>query len=888
MAITVGKKLGAYEVVSLLGKGGMGEVYKGLDTRLNRFVAIKVLPEHVSNNMELKQRFEREAQTLASLSHPHICPVFDVGRQDNVDYIVMEFLEGQTLAQRLDKGVPPLNQALKIGVEIADALDKAHRHGITHRDLKPSNIMLTKSGVKLLDFGLAKLRPVENVSTISTAPTNADVTAQGTILGTLQYMSPEQLEGGDADARTDIFTFGSVLYEMVTGRKAFQGKSQMSVIGAILKDTPPPPSALQPVAPAALDRVIARCLEKDPENRWQSARDLCHELKWLANATQDPAAKSDRIVGRRQLKLVWALAAIAVGIALVGVTAAYLTRRGELQPDAIKKFAIVAPPDVELIVDYLQTIDFSRDAKQLVFVGRRAGIIQLYRRLIDQFETVPIPGTEGGSQPFFSPDGQWIGFFAGGKLKKIAVTGGTPVPLCDVTELHGASWGIDDAIIFSQAGSALLRVSSAGGTPQPVTKLDPNQGETEHHLPEILPGGQALLFTASQGYLQPKIAVYSVKTRQHRILLDGLKPRFVRPGHIVFSRVGGSLWAVPFDPDRLELMGPAVPLVEGVRSEYGVWPYFTIGSDGTLVYVPGSPLKQLVWVDRKGSVQPLGFPARPYESPRLSPDAKRVATTVREENHDVWIYDLDRGTATRVTNAPGEDETPVWIPTGNGLVFAGDRPGASTLLATTLLGSSAEEALLGTAGGHRHADSISADGRLLAFTEISRGTGADIWIMPIREDHKPQPFLQTPFNEWGTKFSPDGRWITYVSDESGRNEVYVQPYPGRDAKWQISTEGGAEPVWSRNGRELFYRNVTRMMVAEIATQPTFSGSKPSVLFEGRYENLSWEPNYDISPDGQRFLMLKSLDNASPNQINVVLNWLEELKRRVPAGTGKSQ
>ena len=879
----IGTKLGAFDILGLLGEGGMGQVYKARDTRLNRTVAIKVLPSHFSNNPEMKARFDREAQTIAGLNHPNICVLYDVGHQDGTDYLVMEYLEGQTLAQRLEKGALPLDEALKIAIELADALDKAHRQGVVHRDLKPGNVMLTKSGAKLLDFGLAKLRQETQPSTLSALPTNADVTAKGTILGTLQYMAPEQLEDGQVDTRTDIFAFGSVLYEIVTGRKAFQGKSQMSVIGAILKDTPPPVSMLQPVAPALLDRIISRCLEKDPENRWQSARDVQAELSWVAETQDALPSTSQRTVHGWFPKFAWLAVCVALAVPAVVFTTVYLPSRNTTPSTAIRKFAIVVPPSIELTVENLQNFNFSRDAKQIVFAGRSGGRIQLYRRMLDEFETLPVTGTDGASQPFFSPDGQWIGFLARGQLKKIAVTGGTPVVLCDVQDIHEATWGTDDNILFSKVGSGLFRVPAGGGTPQSVTKVDIVQGETEHEFPEILPGGQAVLFTAAKGYLDTNVAVYSQKTGQHRILFKGLKPRFVPTGHIVFARVGGSLWAIPFDPGRLEVTGAAVPILEGIRSEFGVWPYFAIGSDGTLAYVPGSPLKQLVWLDRKGEVEQLGFAARPYESPRISSDGRSLAATVREENHDVWTFDLDRGTSTRMTNAPGEDETPVWIAARQELVYAGDSPGGTRLVKTTMAGISGAQVLLQPDGNHRHTDSVSPDGRQLAFTEFSRETGADIWILPLEGDHRPQPFLQTASNESEARFSPDGRWIAYISNESGRNEVYVQAYPGHAGKLQISSDGGEEPVWSHDGRELFYRNTTKMMAAEIVTGPALKASKPRLLFDGRYENLSWEPNYDVSADAQKFLMLKSLDNTPPNQINIVLNWYEELKRRAGSG-----
>lgn len=889
MTLSSGSRLGPYEIQALLGSGGMGEVYKARDTRLDRTVAIKVLPAHVATDPDLRQRFEREARAVAALNHAHICILHDIGQQDGIDYLVMEYLEGQPLGERLTKGALPVDQVLRYAIEIADALDKAHSQGITHRDLKPGNIMLTKGGAKLLDFGLAKLRqetaPTAPLSQLPTA--EGGLTAHGTILGTLQYMAPEQLEAKEADGRTDIFAFGTLVYEMATGKKAFEGQSQASVISAIMSSDPPPISALQPMTPAALDRVVKRCLAKDREDRWQTARDLHVELKWIADGALEGAkamvTDARPAVTRGRSILLWTLTGVVLGVLLASVTTAYLNRAETPAAQSLRRLAVSLPLAVQLVAQDQQGLELSPDGKQLVFAGRRAGVTQLYRRAMDQLEASPIPGTEGAVLPFFSPDGQWVGFFAGGKLKKVALMGGTPVPLCDTTGLQGADWGLDDMILFSSGdGAGLRRVPAAGGSPEPVTKLDSSQGELDHTFPHILPGGQVLLFTTASDYTHPKIAVQSLQTGLREILFDGVKPRFVPTGHIVFARAG-SLWAVPFDSNRLEVTGSAAPLVEGVRMEFGVWPYFTIASDGTLVYVPGDSARQLVWVDRKGGVQPLGFPPRPYETPRLSPEGQRLALTIREENHDVWSYELARETSMRLTTAPGEDETPVWLPDGKRLVFAGDRPGGSNLLLKLADGSATEEKLLEIRGGHRHTDSVSPDGLILAFHEISPQTGGDIWVLSLQGDRKPRPFLQTPSNEIGARFSPDGRWIAYMSNESGQSEVYVQAFPGPGGKWKISTEGGVEPVWSRSSRELFYRNGDQMMAVDVAAQPAFNASKPRVLFKGQFDNIPWEANYDVSADGQRFLMIQAEETiAGASKIQVVLNWFEDLKRKVPA------
>ncbi len=912
MPILPGRRLGPYEILSAIGAGGMGEVYKARYTRLDRIVAIKVLPTHLADRSELRERFEREARTIASLNHPHICVLHDIGQQDGIDYLVMEYLEGETLAQRLLKGSLPLEQVLQFAIEISDALDKAHRKGVTHRDLKPGNIMLTKTGTKLLDFGLAKLKQevAPANAQLSEIPTADDpLTAKGTIVGTLQYMAPEQLEGKEVDARTDIFAFGAVVYEMATRKRAFEGKTQASVIGAILKDDPPPISSLQPMTPPALDRVVKRCLAKEPDERCQSAKDLTDELKWIAEggsqATLAPiaAAKGIRSLGRRALIL--NVGTLLLGAAIAGFAVWNLK---PLLPQPVTRTVINLPPGQQLAgLDSGPSVALSPDGTHLAYVARQGGTQQIYLRALDSLEAKPIPGTESSINPFFSPDGQWLAFFTGNKLMKVSVSGGAAVTLGDASFPHGANWGSQGMIAFAPATvGALQQVLDAGGTPQPLTRLE--KGDISHRWPEFLPGGKAVLFAAGPtavNFNNARVAVQSTGTGERRNLLQGgMSPRYTPSGQLVYAQ-GGTLLAVPFDPQRLTITGTAVPVVEDVlQSSVSGAAQYSFSATGSLVYVLGgdqSAQSKLVWVSRSGAEQPLAAPAHAYVFPRLSPDGRRVAVGIAEQESQTWLYDLSRETLTRFTFEGNYNPVSVWTPDGKRIAFESNREGPPNVFWQLADGSGGLERL--TTSDYVHAPmSWSPDGQLLAYIEVNPTTGYDIWMLRVGDPstgsghapsaasgqvRKAQPFLRTRFNETEPCFSPDGRWLAYISDESGRYEVYVQPYPGPGGKWQISTEGGIDPVWNPNGRELFYRSGDKMMAVDIATQPSFAAGKPRMLFEGRYEPPPVPvANYDVSRDGQRFLMLKPSESAqaAPTQINVVLNWFEELKRRVPTGT----
>jgi eukaryotic-like serine/threonine-protein kinase len=888
--LATGTKLGPYEITGAIGAGGMGEVYRARDTRLERIVAIKVLPAHLADRAELRERFDREAKTIASLNHPHICTLYDTGHQDDIDFLVMEYLEGETLAQRLQKGGLPIQQVLQYAIEISDALDKAHRKGVTHRDLKPGNIMLTKSGTKLLDFGLAKLKQeVAPAIPDSQLPTmKSAITGEGTILGTLQYMAPEQVEAKEVDARTDIFAFGAVVYEMATGKRAFEGKTQASLIAKILEIDPPPISSLQPMTPPALDRVVKKCLAKEPEERWQAASDVCDELKWIAEGGAQvglapiATAKGAGSLGRRALIL--SLGTLLLGAAISGV-AIWNLKPAPTQP--VTRTVITLPPAQKLATS--PAVALSPDGTHLAYAAIQGGTPQLYLRAMDSLEVRAIPGAEGADEPFFSPDSQSVGFFAGGKLKKVSVSGGAPQTLSNVALPYGASWGSRGMIAFGPSFTGVLQqVSEAGGIPQQLSRSE--NGDVSQRWPEFLPDGKALLFATgpsgfSFSYFNAQVVVESVVTGERRNLIPGgTFPHYASSGHLVYAQ-GANLMAMPFDAQRLIATGAAVPVVEGVL-EYG------ISATGSLVYVPGgvqSSQSRLVWVSRSGAEEPLAAPVHGYRNPRLSPDGRLVSVDIREQGLQVWLYDLARETLTRLTFEGSANGTPTWTPDGKRIAFQSNKEGPINLFWQLADGSGGLERLTNSEY-LQSPNSWSPDGQLLAFTEPNPSSGYGIWVLRM-SDRKAQLFLRTSFTQGAPRFSPDGRWLAYVSNESGRYEVYVQPYPGPGGKSQISTEGGTEPVWNRNGRELFYRNGDKMMAVDIATQPSFAAGKPRMLFEGPYlprtnfSTLATMPNYDVSPDGQRFLMVKSSEQeaAAPTQINVVLNWFEELKQKVPVG-----
>ena len=865
----------------------MGEVYKAKDTRLDRSVAIKVLSSHLSGSSELRERFEREARAVSSLNHPNICTLHDIGREGKTDFLVMEHIEGESLADRLKKGPLPFDDALTYATQIADALEKAHRAGVVHRDLKPGNVMITKTGAKLLDFGLAKLAgsatPTPEVSTLSALPTeHRSLTAAGTILGTFQYMAPEQLEGGEIDARTDIFALGAVIYEMVTGKKAFEGKSQASLISAIMSANPEPVSSVTPLSPVALEHVIRRCLVKEPDQRWQSAGDVARELEWIKEAGPLAGLGVARGVGRE--RIVWAAVSFVVGIAAAAILGWVLFSTPP-EPKQVTRFDIAFPTNERWIPTLLA---LSPDGSHIAYVSFGQDGQHLYLRRMDQVAPTRVQGTANAIRPFFSADGQWVAFWADGKLQRVSVNGGLPVTLCDCPDLRGGSWGEDDVIVFGSTvaqGLGLSMVPAGGGTPEPLTELDKEKGEISHRLPDILPGGKGVVFTLLTN-TNANVAALDRKSGEIQTLIEGASGgRYAPTGHLLYSQ-GNQLLAVPFDADSLEVKGAPVPMVEEVQANQ-----FSIAQNGALVFGEGAaaalaPEVTLTLVDRQGGSRPLIEKSRTVVEPRLSPDGQRLAlTAVEGQSIDIWVLELARETMTRLSFEQGNDSIPIWTPDGKQVTFSSDRNGGWNIFSVPSDGSG-QPVQLTESEFPTTATSWSPDGKLLAFQRQSPETGIDIGVYSV-EDGDETIFLSTPFNEYQATFSPDGRWLAYMSNESGREEVYVRAFPGPGGKWQISSEGGSHPMWSPKGGEIFFRHNTKMMAVPIeAAGSALTLGKENTLFEGDYRKAPFSFQelvyYDVTRDGKQFVMMKPVQrDDDPSTLHVVLNWFEELKARVP-------
>ncbi|HYB53119.1 MAG TPA: protein kinase [Thermoanaerobaculia bacterium] len=894
MSLSAGTKLGPYEIQSPLGAGGMGEVYKALDTRLERTVAIKILTGQLASSAELRQRFEREAKTISKLSHPHICALYDVGQADGTEYLVMEYLEGETLTQRLARGPLPPEQVLRYGIEMAEALDQAHRQGIVHRDLKPGNVMVSKSGVKLLDFGLAKVvAPVVPVSGVTALPTVAgapDLTQGGTILGTFQYMAPEQLEGKEADTRTDIFALGEVLYEMATGRKAFAGKTQASLIGSILKDEPAAISTIQPMAPPALDRVIRICLAKDPEDRWQSAHDIAAELKWISEGSQAGVAAPAAISTRRRSRerLAWAgfalasLAAIALGVGFLRrAPAAPRVLRFQIDPSESTPYKGVGAG-----VDLLPAL--SPDGMLMVFPAEDAhGKSVLWVRPLDSLEAHPIAGTEEGLYPFWSPDNHSIGFFAGQKLKRVDVSGGPVQTICDAPAGRGGTWSRDGVILFApSAQGPIHRVSASGGASVPALSLDASHGEDSQRWPFFLPDGKHFLYFSYLG-ANPEahnqnggVRVGALDSKQtSQVVPEGSNAVYVDPGEVLFYR-GGNLLAQRFDLSSLKSIGDPVAVAEGVGYiEARKFALFSVSPAGILVYARAVAFpSRLTWFDRQGKQLGLVGESGDYNTPVLSPDGRRLAITVQEGQHQsIWMYDLARGSKTRFSQGTADEGPLVWSPDGSRVAYGSARGGPSRLFVRPVGGEGSEQALLKTTNAEVPS-SWSSDGRYIAYSAPGETTDWDVWILPLFGERKPFPFLQTNAREFFPVFSPDSKWIAYDSNDSGRDDVFVAPFPGPGQRIPISTAGGKEPSWRRDGKELFYIDDDgKMMAVPIHSGATLEAGLPVPLFETR-SRLSQIGRYDVTPDGQKFLVVTRVAEREIPPIAVVVNWMAGLKK----------
>jgi Tol biopolymer transport system component len=895
MGLHAGARLGPYEIAAPLGAGGMGEVYKARDTRLDRTVAIKVLPEPFAGNLELKQRLEREARAISSLNHPHICTLYDVGQQDGADFLVMEYLEGESLAQRLNKGPLPINEAITYAIQIADALDKAHRQGLVHRDLKPGNIMLVKSGAqisaKLLDFGLAKAMPQVAMSAAAGATISqhaaAPLTAQGSVAGTFQYMAPEQFEGKEADARSDVFAFGVVLYEMVTGRKAFEGKTQASLIVKIMEHEPAPISTVQPVTPPALERLVRHCLAKDPQERWQTAHDLLLQLRWIGEGGSQVGV-APVLARRRKLRaeFAWAAAGVSTAalLAILGVGAWTW-----LQPKPVPqqtRFTIAPPENSAYTLGTGGPLTLSPDGRRLAFVTGTFGKGQLWVRDLDSLTPRLLPGTEGAWHPTWSPDGRFLAFvIPGAQYKKIDVNGGTPITIADpgFTGLLSSAWSREGAILFTGAGARLFRIPESGGQPVAVTELDKSRNETSHTWPIFLPDGRRFIY-AAQGSDTSKSALYlaSLDSPARTHLIDGFSFVAYARGYLFFQR-RGTLMAQPFDEKAGRVNGDGAPVIEGVQSDESFGDCAcSVSADGTLAYITGTSLvggNALTWFDAHG--QRAGTVGEPsvLQGFRISPDGRSLAVSLKDNstnsnnsaNYDIWTIDLERNVSTRLTSDSKIDNNPIWSADGTHVIFRSDRKGQGDLYQRAAGGGGADELLFESLES-KAPTSASRDGKLMLFTRNMGGQKkTDIWALPLSGDRKPFPVVSTDFNESGAAFSPDGRWIAYDSSESGANQIYIQPFPPTGPRVRVSTTTGNNPAWSADGRQLFYRTNDNHVMSVDVTSPMRPGV-PKELF-------TQAGGWTMDPVHQRFLMAVAPDATGAAPITVVLNWTAGLGKK---------
>jgi Tol biopolymer transport system component/predicted Ser/Thr protein kinase len=851
MTVPAGTRFGPYEIVAPIGAGGMGEVYRARDTRLDRSVAVKILPAEVAHDVQLRTRFEREAKTISQLNHPNICTLHDVGE----NFLVMELLEGETLADRIARGPLPLDQVLRFGAEIARALDGAHRHGVTHRDLKPANVMITKSGAKVLDFGLARTVSEVNVD-LGGATVQRTLTAEGTIIGTFQYMAPEQLEAGAVDARTDIFALGAVLYEMATGRRAFDGKTKTSLIAAIVAAEPKPIHELQPLTPPAFERLVTKCLAKDPDERWQSAHDVADELTWIAE-TVDRQKSEPAVRGART----WKIASAVLALALTGVVAAALLTRRKAEPPMT--LSLTMP--TQTFEFYSQAV-LSPDGETLAFVGHTKNGSALWIRPIGTSQPRMLPGTEKARMPFWSPDGKALGFFADGKLKRIFVAGGPPQLICDAPASFGGTWNRDNVILFAATYTdPIMRVDANGGKPQPVTRLE--KGEEAHRWPSFLPDGEHFVFLGDAprtedhfirlGSLEDGKSVKLAQAVTHAVAPDGKTLFFVR---------GGSLMAQPLDLGAKKLTGQPRVIAEHVVPNWQNHHFeFSVAGNGRLVYRTMNPNAQLTWLDRTGKVVATVGEPRVYGEVRISRDQKRIVTSRLDADgrgDDVWLIDPARGMTTRFTFDPAADYGPVWSPDGQRVAFASMRSSFGDVYVADVGNPVAARRLTNSGEATTWPRDWSPDGKHLAV-EFSDRTNTDVALYSF-ESGQVRPHAATRFEEYSPVFSPDGRQIAYVSEESGRPEIYVEQFPSRAERRQVTTGGALSPRWSADGRELFFLTEGALRSVDLSDE----NATPRLLFATDAQL------YDVSADGQQFLLAVPMEHPAGVPLTFVSGWRE--------------
>ena len=883
MALTAGTKLGPYEIVSPLGAGGMGEVYRARDTRLGREVAVKVLPEHLSRSDQARQRFEREARSASGLNHTNICTVYDIGTEDGISYMVMELLEGETLAQRIERGPMPMDELLAVAIPLADALDRAHTSGLVHRDLKPGNVMLTAAGAKLLDFGLAKGLEAAAPTDLTATPTmTSPLTAAGMIVGTFQYMSPEQLEGQEADVRSDLWAFGSMLYEMATGKRAFAGKTQASLIASIMKEEPRPIPEVATGSSPAFDHVVRRCLTKEPDGRWQTARDLAAELRWIQSGDALAGESVQTAPAGIAAKIpLWGWAVAAV-LALALVAGGWLLRRPEPVPAEVLRAAVVLPAGTLLDSDN-RSIALSPDGSVLAYTASNGNDASgIWVRRLDSLGSQLLSGTEGASYPFWSPDGRHLGFFAGGKLRKIPATGGTAVTICDAADGRGASWGAGDLIVFApEAFGPMSKVAAGGGTPTPATTEE--RPEFTHRNPHFLPDGKRLLFSLGAGPTNDEEdGIYSLDMasgQTSRVLAGHSEGMFVEPGYLAFVREG-NLVVQPMDRETLQLSGEAVPLAEGVQfNAFRFTGTFTFAQNSLLLYRSGAVQaeSQLTWFDLDGNeLGTMGEPALFWISLDIAPDGRQAIAVHRHSdgNSDLWMYDLERGLGSPFTFGDDPALLPQWSPDGSQVAYGN---GSGKLLFKASDGLTQARALHDLAGLGFVSD-WSPDGSQLLIWHQSPARSGELALYPVEGDGELLPVISTPANEFFGSFSPDGKWLAILSDASGRQELYVYSYPELAGKWQISTSGATGYQWLPDGSGLIYetpdQHLLRVPIAASASGLRIEAAQE--LFSGRFAELG-AGIWTVAPDGKRLLVAVPLESETAPTLTLVSGWAEELK-----------
>ena len=883
MPLSPGTRLGAYEIVGPLGAGGMGEVYRARDTRLGREVAVKVLPQHLAATPEIRARFEREAHTISSLNHPNICTLHDVGHEGDIDYIVMELVEGETLADRIARGPLPTFEVLRIGTQIADALDKAHRAGIVHRDLKPGNIMLAKSGTKLLDFGLARATGLEAAPAGQTnSPTlGRPLTAEGTIVGTFLYMAPEQLEGKEADARADIWALGCVLYEMITGMRPFQGKSQASLISSIMSADPAPIAQVSPLNPPALGRLVKACLEKEPEERIQTAHDVKLQLQWIVEGgSQAGVAAPVATRRRRREQLAW-IAATTMTVIAAGLAVTKLMPKPPAKPVIFE----LTPPHQARSVDLPR---ISPDGRRLAFnAADSTGTVGIWVRQMNSLDAQRLPGTEGATRPFWSPDSRFLAFFSGGKLRKIDLSGGPPITICDAPRGADGTWGPRGVILFDgTTADSVQSVSASGGVPTGATVVDRKSLEVYTAWPQFLPDGRHFLYIAyGSGPEGRMLKVGSIDSKETKSLGPAGSRTEYASGHLLYVR-GGALLAQPFDSGALKFTGDPFPVAENVETDPVGSARFSASTDGTLVFRAGGTgaTDRLAWTNRRGErTGTVGAPGT-YSTPALSPDGTQLAVEVYDLSRqagDIWLWDLPRDLGSRFTFADQDVDDPVWSPDGSRVLYSVAR-GSFNDLHIKSVGGAGVDSLLFASDQQKLAGSWSPDGQWITYMMRSPSVPRfDIYGLSLGDSTRPVPLAATPFNEAQAVISPDGKWLAFVSDESGQFEIYVRTFPGPGGKWRVSTAGGGEPTWRGDSRELYYLSPDSklMMVSvEPGTPPRFS--LPQRLFDTPLgPPFPIRNRYVVTRDGQRFLFVAPAGEGKVGATTVVLDWLGRLEKR---------